>query len=103
MTPFLQIAGWALIHFVWQAGVIPAVASALLTATARRSAGLRYLIGCASLVAMLAAPAVTARLVWMADHSGAGQRVHGAVQREGATFEGTGAASAGAASSGRDR
>ena len=64
MTPYLQIAGWALIHFVWQAAAIAGAASALLRLTRRRSASARYVIACASLVAMLAAPAVTARLMW---------------------------------------
>ncbi len=64
MTPYLQIAGWALIHFVWQAAAIAGAASALLRLTSRRSASARYVIACSSLVAMLAAPVVTARLMW---------------------------------------
>ena len=66
MTPLLQHAGWALIHFVWQGTVIALVAAAALRLTERRSANLRYVIGCVALAAMLAAPAMTARLLWTA-------------------------------------
>src|SRR5438128_5469147 len=61
MTSFLQIAGWALIHFVWQGAVIALAAAAALRVTERRSASVRYVIACAGLAAMLAAPAITAR------------------------------------------
>ena len=66
MTPFLQNAGWALIHFVWQGAAIALVAAVALRLTERRSANVRYVIGCVALAAMLAAPAVTVRLIWMA-------------------------------------
>ena len=64
MTSSLQTAGWALIHFVWQGVAIAAAASVLLRLTRRRAARTRYVIACASLAAMLAAPIVTARLMW---------------------------------------
>ncbi|MGH9144042.1 MAG: M56 family metallopeptidase, partial [Vicinamibacterales bacterium] len=64
MTLFLQTAGWVLIHFLWQGIAISAAASTLLTVTRQRSARIRYAIACASLVAMVAAPVLTARLVW---------------------------------------
>ena len=60
----LQTTGWALMHFVWQGAAIGGAASVLLRLTRRRSASVRYVIGCASLAVMLAAPAVTARLIW---------------------------------------
>ena len=60
----LQTAGWALIHFIWQGAAIAGAARVLLRLTRRRSAKGRYAIACASLVAMIAAPAVTARLTW---------------------------------------
>ena len=56
MTPYLQTAGWALIHFIWQGAAIAGAASALLTLTRYRSSSVRYLIASASLLAMLAAP-----------------------------------------------
>src|SRR4051794_11118577 len=101
MTPLLLLAGWALIHFLWQGLAIAGVACALLAVAARRSAGLRYVIGCASLVAMLAAPAVTARLLWIADRATEGQRITKTVQREGSTAEAGRASSEGAAGSRR--
>ena len=61
----LQTAGWALIHFIWQGAAIAGAASVLLRLTRRRSASARYAIACASLVAMVAAPAFTARLMWI--------------------------------------
>ncbi len=64
MTPFLQSAGWALIHFLWQGTAIAIVASVALRLLERRSASLRYVVACVGLVAMLAAPAATARLLW---------------------------------------
>ena len=66
MTSFLQTAGWALIHFVWQGAAIAGAAAALLRLTRRRSANVRYLIACASLAFMLASPVITARLLWTA-------------------------------------
>ena len=66
MTSYLQTAGWALIHFVWQGTMIAAGVSVLLRLARRRSASTRYVIACASLAAMLATPVVTARLMWTA-------------------------------------
>src|SRR6185295_13334631 len=64
MTPLLQTAGWTLIHFVWQGAAIAAVIAAALRLLRDRSADARYLIACAGLVLMIAAPAATARLMW---------------------------------------
>src|SRR5204862_1874464 len=62
MNALLQIAGWTLIHFIWQGAAIGVVAAAILRATSRRSANVRYVIACAGLLAMLAAPPAT---VWL--------------------------------------
>ena len=67
MTPFLESAGWALMHFVWQGGAVAVLAAAALRLTSRRSANVRYVIGCVALALMLAAPAVTMRLLWRAN------------------------------------
>jgi beta-lactamase regulating signal transducer with metallopeptidase domain len=67
-TP-MQAIGWTLIHFVWQGTAIALVIAAALRATERRSPNVRYLIACAGLALMLAAPAVTARLMWTAPES----------------------------------
>ena len=67
MTPFLESAGWALMHFVWQGVAIAVLAAAALRLISRRSANVRYVIGCVALALMLAAPAVTMRLLWRAN------------------------------------
>ena len=63
MTPWLETAGWTLIHFVWQGCAIAAVTAAALRLAERRSASVRYVIACAGLTLMMAAPIVTARLL----------------------------------------
>src|SRR5690349_3589272 len=65
MTSPLIIVGWTLIHFVWQACVIAVPVATILRLTRRRSANLRYLVACAGLAAMLAAPILTARVLWV--------------------------------------
>src|SRR6266850_3770984 len=64
MNTSMQVVGWTLIHFVWQGTAIALVIAAALRLTERRSPNVRYLIACAGLAAMLAAPAATARLLW---------------------------------------
>jgi len=66
MNSAMQTVGWTLIHFVWQGAAVALVVAAALRLTERRSPNVRYLIACAGLVAMLAAPAATARLLWTA-------------------------------------
>src|SRR5207247_5615187 len=64
MNSAMQIVGWTLIHFLWQGTAIALVIAAALRVTEPRSPNVRYLIACAGLAAMLAAPAATARLLW---------------------------------------
>src|SRR5215470_7132628 len=58
--PWVERLGWTLVHFLWQG-----LSIAVLYAVARRAAGrtsspsARYLVACAALTAMLAAPLVT--------------------------------------------
>jgi beta-lactamase regulating signal transducer with metallopeptidase domain len=85
MTPFLQSVGWTVMHFVWQGAALASIAAVALRLTTRRSANVRYLIGCGALLLMLAAPAATLRLSWPAD-AGAIARV---------AYEAAGAQSAG--------
>src|SRR5258705_3015875 len=63
MTPFFEIAGWTLIHFVGQGAAIGLATAAALRLAARRSPDVRYLVACAGLAVMVAAPVVTARLL----------------------------------------
>ena len=60
----VQVAGWTLVHFIWQGSAIALAAGAALRLLARRSASARYLAASAALVAMMAAPIATANLIW---------------------------------------
>ncbi len=63
MNTWMHIAGWVLVHFVWQ-GAMVAVATAMVLRLCRRQpASVRYAIACGSMVAMLSGAAVTAALV----------------------------------------
>ena len=53
--------GWTLLHFAWQGVALALVAGAAMTLAA--SARVRYAIGCAAIVAMLACPIAT--LAWI--------------------------------------
>jgi beta-lactamase regulating signal transducer with metallopeptidase domain len=75
MNPWIQVTGWTLIHFVWQAALL-AIATALsLWLCRRRSPNVRYAVACVGLAAMLAAPAVTAVVMlepgsWLSPRNG---------------------------------
>ena len=60
MTSWVDVAGWTLVHFVWQGAGIALTAAVALRVLRSRRPQLRYLTACAALAAMLAAPAVTA-------------------------------------------
>src|SRR5882672_12662875 len=79
MNISMQVVGCTLIHFVWQGSAIGLVVAAALSLTERRSPNVRYLVACAGLAAMLAAPAATGRLLWSA-------RAQAAVTGEGFGF-----------------
>jgi len=51
--------GWALLHSLWQIALLASVVAALLAALRRRSANLRYVIGCAGLAVISILPVVT--------------------------------------------
>jgi uncharacterized protein (TIGR03435 family) len=60
MNAWIDLAGWTLVHFVWQGAALAAIAGGLLRLLRRRSPQARYAVACAGLFAMLAAPIVTA-------------------------------------------
>lgn len=60
MTAWIDIAGWTLVHFVWQGAAIGAAAAVSLRLLRRAAPEYRYVAACAALAAMLAAPMVTA-------------------------------------------
>src|SRR5258707_4132592 len=55
--PWMERLGWALLHFIWQGGLI-AGGFALLRGRLRGPQA-RYVLGCAALAAMMAAPLAT--------------------------------------------
>ena len=61
MTEFspqtLHVMGWTLLHFVWQGTALAALLAASLMVS--RSANLRYVLGIATLILMMAAPPIT--------------------------------------------
>ena len=71
--PWTERLGWTLLHFLWQ-GILVAALYALARALAggRISARGRYAIGCASLLAMTVAPALT---YWWLGNSGQAARI----------------------------
>ena len=64
MTAWQPLAGWTLIHFLWHGCAIAAAAAVVLRLANRRSSTVRYAVACLALVAMVASPLVTARLLW---------------------------------------
>lgn len=63
MTAWTQVMGWTLLHFVWQGAALATAAAVALWLCRHRSADARYAIACVALVAMLAVPALTARIL----------------------------------------
>jgi uncharacterized protein (TIGR03435 family) len=58
--PWVERLGWTLVHFVWQGLSIAALYAAARRGMARRaSPNTRYLLACAALAAMMAAPLMT--------------------------------------------
>jgi uncharacterized protein (TIGR03435 family) len=58
MTTWIELAGWTLLHFLWQGAIVWAIAAAALRAAA--AAQTRHAIACTALAALLAAPLMTA-------------------------------------------
>ena len=63
MSAGIQIAGWTLLHVVWQGTAIALVTAGALRLLGQRSANTRYVVACLSLAVMLAAPVVTAAVL----------------------------------------
>ena len=59
MNSWIDVAGWTLVHFLWQGAAIAAMAGVLFWLLRHRSPQTRYVLGCISLVAMIAAPLVS--------------------------------------------
>lgn len=63
MTAWIDLAGWTLVHFVWQGALIALGAAIGLRLLRSASAQSRYLFACLALGAMLAAPGLTAYVI----------------------------------------
>jgi uncharacterized protein (TIGR03435 family) len=75
--PWVERLGWTLVHFLWQGLSIAALyAAARRVVAGRVSPNTRYLLACAALAAMMAAPLVTWRLMRPSDaNPGAAYRI----------------------------
>src|SRR5437660_6276853 len=68
--PWVECLGWTLVHFLWQGLSIAVLYAAARRSVARTSSpNARYLLACAALAAMMAAPLVTWGLMRPADAS----------------------------------
>src|SRR5688572_14575764 len=63
MNAWMHVAGWVLVHFVWEGAVVAIVAALILHLCRRQTASTRYLIACGAMIAMLFAVVMTAALV----------------------------------------
>ncbi len=64
MTTWIDVVGWALIHFVWQGAVLAVATATMLHVCQSRSAHARYLVACIGLALMVAAPVMTTGILW---------------------------------------
>ena len=64
MNHMIDVAGWTLLHFVWQGAALAMVTAAALRCCRRSTPDARYAIACVGFVSMLGAPVVTAGVLW---------------------------------------
>ena len=58
-STWVQNVGWALLHSLWQITLIAALYAVAAVALRKRSASLRYMLGCVAMAAMLIVPVAT--------------------------------------------
>ena len=63
MAPWIDVAGWTLLHFVWQGAVIGAGAAIGFWLLRDATSDVRYTMASAALILMLLSPIVTAGLL----------------------------------------
>src|SRR5688500_20411046 len=63
MNTWTYVAGWVLVHFVWQGLAIAIAAACALRLCRHHSASVRYAIACGAMTAMLLAAVITGALV----------------------------------------
>jgi len=59
MNPWIAVAGWTLVHFMWQGALLALTAAAALRILRSASSQARYLTACGALGAMLLSPVAT--------------------------------------------
>ncbi len=62
--PLTEVVGWALLHSVWQGALVALLFAVGLALLRGRSPQLRYLLGCAALVLLIAFPVVTGVMLY---------------------------------------
>jgi uncharacterized protein (TIGR03435 family) len=63
MTTWVDVAGWTLLHFLWQGTAIAGLAAASLWLLRRAGPQPRYLLACLALATMVTVPAATALML----------------------------------------
>ncbi|MEQ1904781.1 MAG: M56 family metallopeptidase [Pirellulaceae bacterium] len=61
--PVTEVAGWTLLHFLWQGLLIAAITAVLLAGLRSATASTRYIVACCGMVLMALTPLVTS--VWL--------------------------------------
>ena len=83
MSSWIDIAGWTLVHFVWQGAAIASITAILLGVLRSRSPQARYAVACSALALMLAAPVVTAWVLSASPRSAITNSIHLLRSRQG--------------------
>jgi beta-lactamase regulating signal transducer with metallopeptidase domain len=63
MNPWMQTVGWTLVHFLWQGMAIAVLTASSLRLRRFSAPTVQYVVACAGLALMLAAPVVTALVI----------------------------------------
>ena len=76
MTSWTDVAGWTLVHFVWQGTVIALVTACVLRLLRGSRPQLRYGVACLALAMMLACPVATAFVLSAAPRTALTETIH---------------------------
>jgi beta-lactamase regulating signal transducer with metallopeptidase domain len=76
MTSWTDVAGWTLVHFVWQGTVIALATAGVLRLLRGSRPQLRYAVACIALAMMLAAPVATAVVLRGAPRTAFSESIH---------------------------
>jgi uncharacterized protein (TIGR03435 family) len=86
MTSWTEVAGWTLLHFVWQGTVIALAAACVLRLLRGARPQLRYAVACMALAMMLASPVATAFVLSVAPRTALSGSIHVMRAPEGAVL-----------------